>query len=249
MSSKAVTLAVLSILIGLFSACGGAGGGSSEAGVEAAFYAVFRQSDQAGQGEGNKTVTTAEGTIVVLEKAYLTLWSVELADDCRDNDYVFRLYPGAAYAHAEESPTVMGTTRVINLTGEDNQTIALGTITPPSGSYCGVNAQIIKADSDAVALPSDVNMVNRVVYLKGTYQTISMAQPEAFEFATGRALPSVKRSFDLPVELGSGHMNADVTLNVEYGGWFDGLDFANIGETAEQDRLLTAIAQSVRLER
>lgn len=237
--------------------CGGDGGGSvsSSAGIIVTFQATPQQSPAANglipiSPAGNKTFFNTEGVKITLTKAYLTLWSVNLEKNCDDASFAFLkfnwLLP-SAQAHADDTPTRMGTPNVIDLLAAEETLFVLGETGPPPGDYCGVTVELLKADQDAQYLPATVNMLDRTLYLEGEYIPLGSTEAVPFTIDTGRALREARLRYAVPLTLSSSTQQATTTLSITYDRWFDGVNFAALSEQTQQDWIFNQVTQSIRL--
>ena len=234
---------------------GGSSSGSIEAGISVQLKLQHQQSPQADgsllpRPAGSKRFTNSEGVSITLNQAYLTLWSITLEDNCQDPTFVNstpldKLF-SSAYAHADARPTRLSTPNIINLLTADTAVLALGTIAPPPGDYCGLTVEWLQADADTQYLPQDFDMVGRSVYLEGTYQ-VPTRNAVPFVIDTGRSLPEAKRRFPVRMSLSAEQRQAEVRLYLVYDHWFDAVDFTQLDQLSQQDLILNQVSQSVQL--
>lgn len=249
-SKKFLPLVLMLSSAAVITACGGGGGSSdSTTGTDVQFNAQHLAST-APQGAGAKTVINTEGVTVTLNKAYVTLWSVEMQTDCSASSFAALgegllefLIPSAS-AHADDSPTLLGTPHVINLLTADSDVLALGNLSPAAGDYCGVEAALFPADEDAVGLPTDVNMDGKTLYIEGTYQ---VGSGDATSFTIDLSTRALEKGLSFPalLQLSSSHLTDSRTIKLSYERWFDGLDFAQIDTAGQQDQVLTNVRNSL----
>lgn len=225
--------------------------GSRTPGVQLRLTLTPQPVNHAPQVAGAKQITNTEGTVIQLDRAYLTLWSVQLQTDCdqpgfvRNRSWVPRLdwLISSAHAHTDASPTLLGTPTVINLLAADGMPQEWGLLTPPAGTYCGATWQVLAADADAQNLPADTDMVGLSLALEGTYGPDSTP----FRVASSRALTPARRRFSLPLTLDAAHRQATAQLDIPYDRWFDGLDLDALaqGDDTATTQLLQTISQTL----
>lgn len=232
---------------------GGSGSSSTEEGITATFQAQPQQSPTATgltptSPAGAKTFFNTEGVQITLNKAYLTLWSVQLENDCNDASFAFFnwLLP-AVQAHADDSPTRMGVPNVIDLLGADSVALTLGSAGPPPGNYCGITVELSKADSDAQYLPKTVDMINRTLYIEGEYIPLGSVVSVPFVIDSERTLRESRLRYAVPLTLSSSERQATTTLSIIYDRWFDSVDFNALSEQTQQDWIFNQITDSIGL--
>ncbi|WP_394832135.1 hypothetical protein LVJ94_37020 [Pendulispora rubella] len=190
-----------------------------------------------------KTWTTDLGYTVTLQDAYLATGSVEIVP-CASAANRFELRDlfsvREAHAHVEGSPTKLGTPVIESLLAAGGTRVHVGTMAPPPNSYCQVRYGVRAADGDAVGLPSDVSMVGKSIYLRGTHARAG-GQPVAFEASSGSAL-EVTASLGPTMLSGSGTQSAVLVVHKVADTWFDGIAF----DTAASDDIARAVLEHVR---
>lgn len=202
---------------------------------------------------GAKTFRNSENTQITLSKAYLVIWSVQLETDCHAHNFtelwrpLFNFLLPTAHAHAEATPTKLGTPNVIDLLAEDSVEIKLGTIQPPPNTYCGVSIEFAKADEDAHGLPENVNMINRTVYLEGQY--LLSGRSGVFTVDTAKTLLPKYALLKEPLHLSASSLTGKMSVNIRYDRWFDGLNLAVLAtDETQQDLLFNNLNASVKLQ-
>lgn len=237
--------------------CGSGGSSSSQAGIEVSVNTRLSQTAGADSAEsvadaGEKRFVTTEGTEIVLSKAYLVLWSVELETNCATNQFVDILqtlggfFISSAEAHSDEAPNLFSEPHVINILGNE-QTHPLGKMNPSANTYCGVSVEMFNADDDANDLPSDVDMINKSLYLEGTYQLAGSDTAQSFQVSTGKSLQTAKRLFSPALLLNSENLSSELTVKIIYDRWFDGVDISRITEDTYLNMLLNNVSSSIAL--
>ncbi|MGF1547554.1 MAG: hypothetical protein ACFCUG_09510 [Thiotrichales bacterium] len=242
--SRKLCCVALASLATLLPACGGGGGTSSEtAGITVNLQARVAAPVAA-------TVTNSEGVTILLQHGYLVLWSMELQRTCTDPAFVSVplrvldwLVPRAE-AHAESTPTKLGVPHVINVLGPGPTARVLGELRPAAGDYCGLTVELIRADDDAVDLPKDVAMVNRLVYLAGTWQNGEGA-PTPFEITISKSAIPARLLLRPALTLSSRNLHGETGVSIDPSRWFDGLDFNQLDTVTQQDLLLANIRASM----
>jgi hypothetical protein len=225
----------------LLTACGGGGGSSSvQEGtkVEFSLQHFYRQnSDLSYQTlpAGQKTIVTNSGVEVTLDKAYITLWSIALEKNCRQFSWrsLVNFFVKESVAHAEENPQVMNVPHVINVLADDAKPFSLPSISPAVGDYCGVTVQLLKADDDAQGLPKDVNMINKLLYIEGSYRM--KGQTESVPFVLSLSQAALPIYLNKTFSLSKSTPRQNLRLAFTYGQWFDNVDFINI-DSIEQKK-------------
>ncbi|MGF1642565.1 MAG: hypothetical protein ACFCUJ_02910 [Thiotrichales bacterium] len=231
------------VMIGGLASCGGGGASSETAGATVNLEARITPTV-------NATVVNSEGTQITLSKAYLAIWSVELNALCTDPAFVLlprhllELLIPTAQAHAESTPTKLGVPHVFDLLDAAASTRVLGTLNPAVGSYCGLTVELIRADSDAVGLPRDLNMVNRLVYLSGSWRRDD-GEDIPFEIDLSKSGVPAKRVLRPSLVLSARNLSATIGIAIDSARWFDGLDFTQLDTTIQQDLLLQNIRASI----
>lgn len=238
-------LIFLSLL--LLTACGGAGSTSVQEGtnVELSLQHFYRQNSDLTYKTlpaGQKTLITNSGVEVVLQKAYLTLWSIRLEKNCQQFSWrsLFNLFIKEAVAHAEEDPQVMIVPHVINVLGTDMQPQVLPSLSPATGDYCGLIVQLLKADDDAQGLPTDVNMINRLLYVEGSYKMPGQTAA-AIPFVVDLSQAPLPIYLNKTFRLDESTPEQQISLGFAYGQWFDNVDFMNINSVAQEEIILSNI--------
>lgn len=234
-----------------------AGGGTSEQGITAKLYARLAPvTDGTGaeqpQPAGTKNFTNSEGTAIRIRTGYLVLWSVALESGCDEPDFVdaapwWSGFIRSAHAHAESTPLKLGVPHVIDLAAAESQPVELGSLTPPPGDYCGIKAELLRADDDAVGLPEEVDMIGRVLYVEGEYLDTGGTTWVPFVIETGMNLREAKRMFSIPLTLSDQQRTASVTVSIPYHRWFDGAQMGALDDPVQLDRLLGNIGAGIQV--
>lgn len=185
-----------------------------------------------------RSFTTDLGYQVTLTRVDIAFAGVELTP-CAGARRVART--GVAWAHSAASATRLGESFVVGL---DGAVIALGTLGPPPGNYCGLTASLTPADDDALGLP-DAAMKGLSLRLEGTYRQGD--QPAAPLAVTATLAADAKTALGLT--LGDGGVSA-TTLTVRLGasGWLDGVDLSQASGDEVGRAVLTAVAGSLAVD-
>jgi len=244
-------------LVGLLTACGGGSGGSTTTGITANFNATHYQTAATGERlalSGNsRTFTNSEGVQITLTQAYLTIWSVRLDSECSDISFSAWLEAfgnvllPTAQAHTDTTPTQLGVPNVLSLLNPDLAEIPLGNVTPPPDQYCGLTVELLKADDDAVGLPEEIDMVNRLLYLEGSYLSPGSNTAVPFILDTGKAAVPRKVLLSAPLSLSADNRTANLTLGIEYDRWFNGIDFNDLQSETQLNLLLNNLTEAIVL--
>ncbi|MEY3218889.1 MAG: hypothetical protein RIT27_246 [Pseudomonadota bacterium] len=239
---------ILIIFMGFLSACGGGGSsGNVQEGITVSFYAAPHSTLQTIPA-GNKTFRTTEGVQITLKKAFLVIWSVKLESDCRSSNFVkwFDWLIPQAVAHAPETPTQLGVPNVINILAEEGNSLKLGDIYPAPATYCGVTTELMKADEDTQHLPTEINMLNRVLYLEGEYVPLGRNEAIPFVIDLSKTPRPQQIRLSVPLILSEVKRTAQINLQIHYDRWFDGVDFNALSEENQKDFLLNNITRSIQ---
>lgn len=242
------------------SGCGGSGGSSStEAGISIGISAQPQPSPNSDSSvtalpAGAKIFSNSEDVQIQLTRAYLVVSSITLESNCDSSNFakldlrsvpraIVNLIVPVAQAHTAASPTQTGEPIVLDLLAADLEPVDIGDLAPPAGDYCGVTANLSAADDDAVGLPTDTDMIGKTLHIEGQFLMIETTVP--FTLETSVALLPASKSFDAPLMLDATHRSGDVTLEVNYQRWFDGVDMANLDDATQSDIVLGNIRDSI----
>lgn len=241
-------------LILLLSACGGGGSSSSE-GTSVSFkFELDPLHDSSGQAQpqlaGIKQFENSEGRSIKIQSGYLVLWSITLESDCAHRNFTSATpwldwFIGSAQAHAVSNEFTLGVPHVINLNATEAEPVTLGTIAPPVNDYCGITAELLKADSDTLNLPVTPDMVGLSFYIQGEYLSDNATDWISFEISSGKSLLPAQRLLALPIQLSAASLSDSVTLLIPYHRWFDAVDFSQINSSAQIDMILTNISSTI----
>jgi hypothetical protein len=162
------------------------------------------------------TEATSLGYQVSLTRAFVAIAAVELLP-CAEAP------ARSIYLHSLATPTRLGTQAVESLLAPADSRLQLGELRPPPGRYCKVRQQVAPADSDALGLPSEVDMVGVSMRLEGTFARPGGA---AQNFAL-RSTAAFDADVEIPpLELTPGQRKrATLVLTRDARHWLDGIDF------------------------
>jgi hypothetical protein len=231
----------LFLVVGVLqSLLGGASCSTSEAGLEVNVQLVPPPA-------GAAPITSDRGYAVTLERAYLTVGSVEL-EGCENAvlpSLELPFGPKLAFAHSVTSPTRIGSPAVLSLAGEEAEQVSFGTLGPPPGEYCALRVGLEPADADASHLPNDVDFVGLTLTLEGTYRDSSGTEG-AFSVATTQ---TIERSVPFErLELGDdAEREAVLVVNADSARWFDGIDFATVEDEEIAELVLSNVVASLEV--
>jgi len=251
--SQAIHSLLLSLSVTIIVACGGSGSSSPGITVPVTVTLQAQTPDTSPAAGSIKSFTTAEGVRVDVQEGFLTVWSLELLQAC-DSSFFTRLparlfeavFP-SAHAHADDSPTVIGTTRVLLLDQADGQLNAWGSFSPPPGDYCGLLLLLFPADEDAEDLPATPPLVGTTLYVAGQY-TLPGAAPVAFTVNLPTRLRERGLTFPALLVLDAEQRAVTKTLSIAYDTWFDGIDFTQLDSTSVRNQLLENVRQSASVD-
>lgn len=201
-----------------------AGCGSREEGIRLHLQLTLRAQGAVQLEESARTFTNDRGDRIRLNRAEVSLDSVELFA-CPESSawrWLRELSPvGTAYAHSEASPRRLGTPHVINLGRLDGEVLELGTLHPPPRRYCRMRLVFGPADADAEGLPADGAMVGRTFLLEGEVLPASGEGSRPFRLESDRIANS-----ELPLEelsLSEEALEAEQRITLTYDHWLDGV--------------------------
>lgn len=139
---------------------------------------------------------------VELERALVVVVSLEAiacASETTMSSIGRALAPlGVARAHGDATPTRMAMHHVIDLL-DSAPRWGVSVSHPPPGSYCWVRVTIGPADRDAIGLPSDENLTDTALLVRGRHGDVDAAPTLPFEVTSTRT-----QSIDVPLHDASG---------------------------------------------
>jgi len=243
------------LVTGLLAACSSSTSTSSDSGTDGgvtrvSMYATPSPYTAMEMDAGPKTVTSTEDDVVVINKAYLVIWSTTIETVCDDSFYAglekflrnpLDMIVPPAHAHTTPTPTSTGEPHVIDILAADNTPVAIGSMSPSVADYCGVNVDMIAADADTLELPSDIDMVGRSLYIEATYSG-GPSGKGAFVVDTSATL--INRQFLLAalMMISADNPTDSITVGINYDTWFDGI---HLGELQLQTTPTTELNSTV----
>lgn len=205
--------------------------------------------------EGDPRVfTTNLDYEVTITSAYVTVSMVHLAE-CETASLQLRrlwnrisLIP-SAYAHTEGSSTELGVPNVEDLMRADLSSLELGQLEPAAGSYCHLHVTFSPADADALHLPTDQDMVEKTLYISGTYTPPGGGASQEFEIISAEEAETEVHLLDAngdeaPLELSLDNPSQTVTLGLTYDTWLNDVDFSSMTDDQIAEQALTNVADS-----
>ena len=179
------------------------------------------------------------GYRVHVDVGYLVDYSMELVEcpkeaQASSADWRWIWWPRPAWAgHAPTTPNpaAIYTPHIEALRAATSLDVGSRVLAPQR--YCRVHYLIARANRSAVGLPDSVDMVERSLYVLGTYQAATAAAPQTFEIATSAANAVLTDLFPpghygaqgSAVVVDSGQENAHVVIRRALKSLFDGVDF------------------------
>lgn len=237
---RAVNLRLLACLLLGLPACSTVSDLSAGVSIE-----VLSESPALPASDGRPSMTNDLGYDVTLSRAYLVTTSLEVFP-CQS--LAARLWERwierPAMAHAGEGPTRLGTAVVETLAANGN-TLTLGEIRPPPGSYCHARYTAGPADRDAVGLTAGAPIAGNTIYLEGTFARGGDVQP----FVASSDASLVADSELAPLTLSQATPRSTLRIRKPIARWFEGVDFANQDERQRTVAILANISRSIVVER
>lgn len=208
--------------------------------------------------EGTWATTTDRGYRVTLTRGWLTSYQMSMVPCWLIEGTGARIAPGddtgrsplhrlwsliGGVAHAghddEPDPSLIDASRVEVLA--DLASSAFGAVRVPAETYCKTHYVAARSDDDTTGMPSGIDYDRITMHLEGTW-ALADGTPTAFTVRT--ALAAGKNLALLPVggvegddlRLDPSTGGFEVTVYRRPGGWFDGIDFANIADEEAIDR-------------
>lgn len=190
-------------------------------------------------GSGWQTVND-RGYRVHLERGYLVDYSMELVECPKEAlesgvDSLWAWLPAraawAGHMPTTPNPAAIHTPHVEALHAPVD--FDVGSIQLAAQRYCRIHYLIARSNRSAVGLPEDVDMVERSLYVRGTYQATTAATPRSFELATSAANAVLTELFPpgrvgaqgAAIVVDTGRENARVVIQRQLQSLFDGIDF------------------------
>lgn len=236
MISKYINLIVIVSIVSVISACTSSSGSSSE-GTQVSINVAPSPVNAAAMPTGAKTFTNDLGDTIVLTKAYLVIASATIETSCGASfsaavDSVLNILIPQVNAHTTATPTSTGEPYVINLLNVDGGLNSIGSLSPPSGDYCGVDIDMLAADADASNLPAgagEPGMIGKTLFIEGTY-TLSTGGTGSIAMSTGSTLINRELLLNALMMISASNLNGTVNIGINYDTWFDAVAL-NVLET------------------
>lgn len=184
------------------------------------------------------TVTNDLGFVVMVEKAYLVNYTVQLLE-CEDHTHASlldSLMPDTVLAgHGVGiNPALVEASFIENFTHPE--TIEFGKVTVESVAYCEAHYLIARAGSETRFQPGDIEMYGVSLYVEGKYQKMDSAEITPFtaqtHLANGKQLTLHLPDDSMPVYVEVGEEPVEILVQRRLDSLFDGVDFTsteNIG--------------------
>lgn len=232
MTLKYIKFAVLLLPVFMVAACSSSSG-STSAGTRVTISSTASPVNTLTQSTGAKTFNNDLGDTITLTRAYLVLASATIETSCGPNfsavlEGVLNFIIPAAVAHTTSTPTSTGEPHVIDMLDADGATLDIGSLSPPAEEYCGVDIDMLAADSDASNLPTaagEPDMVGKTLHLEGSYQLAGGATG-SFTVSTGASLASRKILLATLMAISGNNLNGTIIIGINYDTWFNAIDLA-----------------------
>ncbi|MEM7436747.1 MAG: hypothetical protein AAF436_16455 [Myxococcota bacterium] len=197
-----------------------------------------------------QAVRSDADTRIWLDRALIAMGPVELVECDNFARVLGRFFTASrAKAHAPETPTQLGTPFVLDLLEGTGFSFVVGTLRPPPGRYCSLRVVGTPADSDAVGLKNNAEMLDHSVVLSGEAEDTNTL--ERTPFLLQLRAPVVRElRFDEPLVLDR-PTTVNISVRIDHMRWFDGIDFAQFAQpegAAVQQKLTTNIESSMAAE-
>ena len=232
MISKYINALLLITAASVISSCSSSSG-SAVGGTQVTINARPSPAVTLAQSAGDKTFTNDLGDSITLTQAYVVISNATIESTCGVSfsaaaEQLLNFIIPQAQAHTNSTPTSTGDPYVVNLLNADNESVQIGTLSPPAATYCGVGLNLLAADADAINLPAAAgapNMVGKSIYIEGRYILAGGGSGNIL-ISTGAALSS--RNVLLPslMQLSASNLSASVEIVLNYDSWFNAIDLA-----------------------
>ncbi len=157
--------------------------------------------------------------------------------------------PAFAGHSAIADPSAAKRTIVESLLRADTQ--AMGPIYPGAQKYCQAHYLIARADKEAIALPTEVDMVDQSIHVDGTFRRPGGSADEAFSVVSGLGngkLIELPRGGDAAVALDTGRESATLVIRRSLDTLFDHIDFATMDDKRRGREMLQNLINDVEVE-
>lgn len=178
------------------------------------------------------------GEGIALRRARVTLSSIELFPCPTAAERILELLSpiGAARAHGVSTERRMAVPRALDLVAREGESVELGRLLPPTGSYCYARVVLGPADADGASESGIPEMAGLTLDIAGEVEA-SDSRREPFALWSA-AMGGVDLDLDPLVVKAGANLTFDFSVN--YGAWLDGVDL-KAADAGEQ-----AVAQAVR---
>ncbi|MFM7203937.1 MAG: hypothetical protein ACKO6N_24415 [Myxococcota bacterium] len=217
-------------------------------GIELDLEVVHDASLRSASLDGARSFETAEGMLITLDAAYVTLSSLELVA-C---ELAARVRPTAwrsvVWAHGTSTPTLLASPFVNGLERPDLEPASLGLLKPPPGSYCALRVTLAPADEDAAGLPANKAVVGQTLWLQGSWRKDSESTSTPLEVRSALVGTTLLSLPHAPWELTGEEPLPALRLRLAYDQWMDNVPLEIGDPDVLAVSLLTAILDSLTLE-
>jgi hypothetical protein len=240
--AHAATAAVLAVVVG----CGGAP--PPARGPHAIRYRLAWTWGRAQRVPDGWTVRTDRGVDVRVTRGWVVPFSLELVE-CpptgSTTTLLSLLAPRSAWAfHSANAvnPSTLRSAPVESLGDPVDRDV--GDITLPPQAYCAIHYLVARATRDSAGLPADVDMVDRSLWIDGTWRR---SADDVDHPITLRATVPNARLQPLPSPVDTGTGDVVVVVTRDLGTLFDGIDFDGMPTPVVENRVLANLVQHARL--
>ncbi|MET0405789.1 MAG: hypothetical protein ABW123_25435 [Cystobacter sp.] len=215
--------------------------GAREEGTQVHLDLDFQPSRETRTEGTTREFRNAQGDLIRLRRAHVTLSSVELLP-CQTISawrWLSWLSPiGTAEAHSEGSPRKLGTPYVTSPGLADGERLRLGTLRPAPGSYCRAHLLFSPADADAEGLTARPDMEGKTLSLEGEWLPADGGPARPFHWETAGVMNAEVTLEGLT--LSPDALEASRVVRLAYDRWLDGVDL-----TASDDATVEQILRNV----
>jgi hypothetical protein len=212
--------------------------GLASGGTSIDFDAAPSPSIATPQNAGAKTFSNDLQYSITLTRAYLVLTNIEVRNDC-DKDFsvdaedILNFFLPTAQAHTIATPTATGEPYVVNLLAEDNSGISIGSVSPPTGNYCGATIELIAADEDSFNLPTgagEPDLVGKSLFIEASYTQSAANGGNSGSILINTSASLRKRELLLSpaISIEPGTPSAELSLAIQFDTWFNNVDLATL---------------------
>lgn len=254
MISTCIKLLSVVAIVAAVSSCSSSSG-SASAGTNVEISIAPSPAISAAMPAGSKTFENDMMDSVTLTKAYLVVSSSTIETTCDISftaaiDGLLDIIVPSANAHTTSTPTSTGEPYVINILGVDGGLNDIGSLSPPTGDYCGVDIDMFAADEDAIDLPDvgagEPDMIGKTFYVEGAY-TLNDGGIGNISISTGATLINRELLLSALMMISASQLNGSVDLAVNYDRWFDTVDLSllELGNADELNKVLVNVTDSI----